>query len=495
MKLTRKFIAALVLGVVVVLGVAAAVNYQRERDLFDLHLRNDAIVLSGAIAHGFVDVWQREGDHAAYNFLGDINSPARARSPWTWLDEPRVRTRWVWLDEPDKSRGDFHVPDVPNDQLEGSLHGEISTVRSQNAKGSFVYTYVPVNVPGKKPGALELRQPLDEEIGYVRDSLRNAVIGAIALAGVCTMLALVLGVTFIGTPVKRLVAKARRVGAGDLAGPLALSQRDELGELAREINLMCERLGAEQTARAEAMEQLRHADRLTTVGKLASGMAHELGTPLNVVAGRARLIAGGEVEGDDAKKSALIVLDQADRMTRLIRQLLDFARPRPPKKERVDLRALAARVVSLLENIAQKAGVAVSVAPSDDDAVTDADEGQMTQVATNLVLNAIQATPSGGKVEVSVARADETAPADVGSRDGTWVRVDVSDTGSGMDDATRKRVFEPFFTTKPVGDGTGLGLSVSWGIVREHGGWISVESEPGRGSKFSVHLPTGEARE
>jgi signal transduction histidine kinase len=242
------------------------------------------------------------------------------------------------------------------------------------------------------------------------------------------------------------------------------------------------------------MEQLRHADRLTTVGKLASGMAHELGTPLNVVAGRARLIAGGEVDGDEAKKSAQVVLDQADRMTRLIRQLLDFARPRAPKKEPTDLRALASRVTSLLGPIAQKAGVSVSVTAGGDDAFAEVDEGQLTQVATNLVLNAIQATPSGGKVELAVTRGEETPPADLGSKAGaprTFVRLEVADTGSGMDAATRARVFEPFFTTKPVGDGTGLGLSVSWGIVREHGGWISVESEPGRGSKFSVHLPAG----
>jgi signal transduction histidine kinase len=483
-KLTRKFIAALVLGVVVVLGVAAAVNYQRERDLFDGHLRQDAITLGSAIARGFTVVWERDGERAAYDFLGDVNASQASR----------VRTRWVWLDEPDAPRGAPHVPDVGNDQLAAPARGELATVRERDDKGAFAYTYVPVDVPGKRPGALELRQPLDEEIGYLRDSLRNAIIGAVALAGVCTMLALVLGVTFIGTPVKRLVAKARRVGAGDLAGPLTLRQQDELGELAREINLMCERLETEQTARAEAMEQLRHADRLTTVGKLASGMAHELGTPLNVVAGRARLIAGGEVDGDEAKKSAQVVLDQADRMTRLIRQLLDFARPRAPKKEPTDLRALASRVTSLLGPIAQKAGVSVSVTAGGDDAFAEVDEGQLTQVATNLVLNAIQATPSGGKVELAVTRGEETPPADLGSKAGaprTFVRLEVADTGSGMDAATRARVFEPFFTTKPVGDGTGLGLSVSWGIVREHGGWISVESEPGRGSKFSVHLPAG----
>src|SRR5204863_590761 len=124
--------------------------------------------------------------------------------------------------------------------------------------------------------------------------------------------------------------KARRVGTGDLSGPLHLRQRDELGELANEINLMCERLAEERGAREQATEQLRHADRLTTVGKLASGLAHELGTPLNVVRGRAKLIVDHEVEGKEVTDSARIVVEQAERMTALIRQLLDFARPRAP---------------------------------------------------------------------------------------------------------------------------------------------------------------------
>jgi two-component system, NtrC family, sensor kinase len=485
-KLTRKFIAALVLGVIVVLGIAAAVNYRRERDLFDSHLRQDAFVLGRAIGHGFKQVWERDGEHAAYDFLAESSHASDPRT--------KIRVRWVWLDEPDKPRGAPHVPDVPQSDLEEVEKGAI-TVRTHDEAGSFAYTYLPIEVPGPRKGALELRQPLDEEIGYVNDSLRNAIIGAIALAGVCTMLALVLGVTFVGAPVRRLVAKARRVGAGDLEGPLSLRQNDELGELAREINLMCERLSAEQQARAAAMDQLRHAERLTTVGKLASGMAHELGTPLNVVAGRARLIAGGEVVGAEAVQSAQVVLDQADRMTRLIRQLLDFARPRPPAKEKTDLRALAARVTSLLGPIAQKAGVTVAVTGGDDDAIASVDEGQIQQVVTNLVLNAIQATPSGGTVDLAVRRADETAPADVGTPAQTYVRIDVKDTGAGMDAATKARVFEPFFTTKPVGDGTGLGLSVSWGIVREHGGWISVDSEPQHGSEFSVHLPIGGTKE
>jgi two-component system, NtrC family, sensor kinase len=476
MKLTRKFIAALVLGIIVVLGVAAGVNYQRERDLFDNHLRTHALVLGTAIGRGLATVWSRDGEHEAFRFLSDATAK---NSP--------VRARWVWLDA---RRGAPHAPDLPPSELTAVAAGQ-TTIRTHGGHGSAVYTYIPIDVPGPREGALELREPLDEERAYVGESLRNAVIGAIALAGVCTMLALALGVAFIGNPVRRLVAKARRVGAGDLSGPLRLRQKDELGELAREINLMCERLSAEQAARAAATDQLRHAERLTTVGKLATGLAHELGTPLNVVTGRARLVADGDVDGEDAKKSARVVIEQAERMTRLIRQLLDFARPRPPSKEPTDLRALAGRVVAMLEPMAQKKGVAVEVEEAADDPTAEVDDGQLQQVVTNLVLNAVQATPAGGRVAIELRRTHETAPADVGSRDGTWLRLDVVDTGPGMDAATRARVFEPFFTTKPVGEGTGLGLSVSWGIVREHGGWLSVESTAGAGARFSVHLPAG----
>jgi len=308
---------------------------------------------------------------------------------------------------------------------------------------------------------------------------------------VAAALALLLGVLFIGRPISRLAAKARRVGTGDLSGPLDLHQRDELGELASEINLMCERLSDERGARESATEQLRHADRLTTVGKLASGIAHELGTPLNVVSGRARLIRDREVDGNEAIESARIVAEQADRMTALIRQLLDFARPRALQKAPVNITSLAARVAELVQTIAKKTQVAVTVPDHDDTFVVEADDGQLHQVVTNLVVNAIHAMPDGGTVTIGAGIVDHTPPPHVERTDTRWLALAIRDTGTGMDDETKRRIFEPFFTTKQVGDGTGLGLSVSWGIVREHGGWIDVASSPGNGSTFTVYLPVG----
>jgi signal transduction histidine kinase len=228
--------------------------------------------------------------------------------------------------------------------------------------------------------------------------------------------------------------------------------------------------------RIMALEQLRHADRLRTVGQLAAGIAHELGTPLNVVAGRARMIARAEVDGAAARDSAGIVVEQADRMAHTIRQLLDFARARTPHMSREDVGALAAQAVDLMAPLAQKRGVSIAFSRGAR-AEAEVDAGQIQQVLTNLLLNAIHAMPNGGEVRVDVIRSQSD------------VRVDVIDDGVGMPPEVRSRLFEPFFTTKPVGEGTGLGLAVSWGIVAEHGGRIDVETEPGCGARFSVHIP------
>ena len=146
------------------------------------------------------------------------------------------------------------------------------------------------------------------------------------------------GIRFIGRPLRQLIEKTREIGQGDLTTPLPLSGSDELSELARKLNTMCVQLSASQNqvheeaaARVEAVEQLRHADRLRTVGRLASGLAHELGTPLNVVAGRASLIHSGKLSATEITESSKTIRKEADRMTGILRQLLDFARRSPPQ--------------------------------------------------------------------------------------------------------------------------------------------------------------------
>ena len=471
MRLTRKFIAALVIGVALVALIQGFLDYRRERDVFDKQMRSEATALGRALARGMAEVWERDGEAAAREFLIQASSHSE-----------HIGARWVWLDS---TRDPAHAT---KEELAPLAQDQVVVIKDPTT--NRLYTYIPVDVPEPRDGAIEVSQPLAELDKYTADSLRNEIIGSASAVAIAAALALLLGVVFIGRPISRLAAKARRVGTGDLTGPLELRQRDELGELAAEINLMCDRLADEQKARETATEQLRHADRLTTVGKLASGIAHELGTPLNVVAGRARLIRDHEVEGVDAVDSARIVAEQADRMTALIRQLLDFARPRPLSKAPVNVASMAARACELVATIAKKVNVTL-VPPAPQDAVVEADEGQLHQVLTNLVVNAIQASPDGGTVEIVTRVVEQAAPPYVGEQAPQWLAIEVRDTGTGMDDQTRARIFEPFFTTKQVGEGTGLGLSVTWGIVREHGGWIDVQSQPRKGSTFTVYLPRG----
>ena len=473
MRLTRKFIAALVIGVAIVTLVQGYLDYQREREVFDRQMQGEADALGRALGLGLADVWHRDGEAAAREFLIDANNANKSG---------RLRVRWVWLD----AKG-HDAPLEPRDQLEPMKQDGVVVIRDR-ARRRLV-TYIPVKVPEPRDGGLEIQQSLEPFDAYVRDSLRNQIVGSAAALLIAAALALALGVVFIGRPISKLAGKARRVGTGDLSDPLTLRQRDELGELANEINLMCERLAEEQDARARATEQLRHADRLTTVGKLASGLAHELGTPLNVVSGRARLIADREVEGNDVTDSARIVAEQADRMTALIRQLLDFARPRAPRPAPLNITTVASRVCQLIATIARKANVTLIPPAPDESLRLEADDCQLTQVLTNLVVNAIQSIGDDGTVTIVTHTVEQVAPPYVGGATQTWMAIEVRDTGAGMDDATRERIFEPFFTTKQVGEGTGLGLSVSWGIVREHGGWIDVQSSLNAGSTFTVFLP------
>jgi two-component system, NtrC family, sensor kinase len=314
-----------------------------------------------------------------------------------------------------------------------------------------------------------------------------------------TLYAWTVGSRLIGRPTRRLVAHFRRVGGGDLA-PLATTTgwSGEMAELAVELDVMVRKLAearaladGEHAARLAALEQLRHADRLTTVGKLASGVAHELGTPLNVISGYAKLIATGQEQGAEATESARIIGEQTERVTAIVRQLLDFARRGELKPTVIDVRSTVARALRMVDIVAKKVNVTVRYDEPAEPLMVELDDAKFQQVTINLAINAIQASRAGGVVELSLARARARRPG--GDDELPCVRLDFVDHGEGIARELLDRVFEPFFTTKPVGEGTGLGLAVSHGIVDEHHGWIAVASEPGQGSTFSVYLP--EAKE
>jgi signal transduction histidine kinase len=224
---------------------------------------------------------------------------------------------------------------------------------------------------------------------------------------------------------------------------------------------------------------------------MAAGIAHELGTPLNVVSGRAELIASGKLSPDETRQSAAAIKTEAARMTKIIREVLDFARPSKPHKASVDLRQVAQQAVDLLGHLAEERNIRLSFGPGTELATTEVDVGQIQQVLINLIMNAVQAMPQGGKAEVTVGRTTARPPGQDGAGETTYFSIEVRDEGVGIPEEHLPHLFEPFFTTKDVGEGAGLGLSISYGIVQEHGGWIDVASRPGEGSCFTVYLPQG----
>ncbi len=461
MRLSLKLALAATLGIAVMLAVYSSLRLRRDAALFDADIRRDHRALAQALALGATVLAHRSGPAEGLAYVAEAN-------------EQRSHVQIAWVEDP-RAAGAAPRAGIPA----SAIH-----VERAGASGAELVTRVPAVLGEGAAGYVEIRESLANRAAVLRDTrLRHVAIAVIVI--VLSGVILVVGGWFmLGRPLRPLIDKIHRIGEGDWSGPLRMRQADELGTIAREIDAMCERLtelreraDAEAEARLAALEQLRHAERLATVGKLASGIAHELGTPLNVVAASARLIERGDSAGEDARSDARVVVEQAERMTRIIRQLLDFARTRAPHRRAEELGTLARSVTALLEPLATKSGVSV-VVKDDEPAQASVDAGQIQQVLTNLVVNAVQAQPNGGAVRVEVRPP----------RDGHAL-IAVEDDGPGVPPELHARIFEPFFTTKDVGTGTGLGLSVAYGIVREHGGRLDVARAPGGGARFEVHLP------
>jgi two-component system, NtrC family, sensor kinase len=479
MKLARNLTLFVMLGAVLVLALYAWASTRREIALFDADMRRDHESLGRTLAGSAAAVWQANGPGRAAELVRRAGS------------EGDLVVRWIWMDD-----GRWAASLSPADRSRLSRGEAVSGVHSAPTGPGFSYTVIPV--PGSEPrgAAIEVAESLALRDRYLRNTFLATGMTALAIALVASVVAAIVGMRLVGRPVRDLVEQARRVAVGDLTRRLMPRRSDELGELALELNQMCDalesanrRVAAETLARLEALDQLRHADRLATVGKLAAGVAHELGTPLNVVSGRAKLVARGQVTGDAVQGNARIIAEQADRMADIVRQLLEFARQREPHKVPTDPRRLAAEILDMLGPLAAKRSVTLALESPDSLPPVELDPAQISQVLSNLVVNAVHATQGPGTVTVEIELDGRLAPAAEGGRENSRLKITVVDRGSGIDPNIRERIFEPFFTTKDVGEGTGLGLSVAHGIVREHGGVIEVESNPGSGSRFSVYVP------
>lgn len=481
MKLVPKLTMMFILGTSAVLALNGYLRVRREVGLFESDRVRDHELMARGIAHAAQEVWKTDGAARAIALVNEVGGRTA-----------KLRIRWHAI-----SREHATALDI---QLAKLDPGETLTIASQLGPiGRERCIYMTLLTGEPSTGAISLCESFAAQDAYVRKTIGETVITTASLAAVCALLSGILGVWLVGTPVAALSEKARRIGAGDFSAPLQLPRNDELSALGQDMNAMCEQLQAaaarvekETASRIAAVDQLRHADRLTTVGKLASGLAHELGTPLNVIEARADMIASGETSAAESMDYARVIRDASERMTRLIRQLLDFARPRMATPASHPVFGLVSRTVEMLAPLAARKQVRLVAREETPGICAFVDPDQLQQVVTNLVVNAIQAMEHRGRVEVSVARERAQPPADHGGQEAEFVCIEVRDEGAGIQDEHLSHIFEPFFTTKDVGSGTGLGLAVVYGLVRDHGGWIEVRTELGKGTLFRVFLRKGD---
>ncbi len=462
MKVVAKFAVWFFAVSVALLRVYGYLSARAEAQALARAAEVDTLEIGSDLREVIVAVWTSDGEKKALALVDVIN--ARRHD---------VDLRWI-PGEPDDARG------------------EARTTRED--AGPVVRARVPIRV-GREGGWLEVRRAVPDERTILREQLRAELAVAGALAVAAALLAVVLGGALIGRPLQRIEAQARRIGEGDLSQRLAVTRSDEIGTLKRELNAMCDRLAeaqrrveSESTARIETLEQLRHLDRLRTVGTMASSLAHELGTPLAVLRLRGEELAAEGATPGDVKDAGETVLAQVEKMRRLVSQLLDFARRKPGARGEVHLAEVARRSARLLETLAKKHGVTLRVEIVDDPVVSG-DVDNLEQAVTNLVVNGVQAMPKGGELSLVVRALAAGEGERPYGKDGPAGVIEVVDEGVGLSEADLARIFEPFYTTKPAGLGTGLGLTVARDIAQDHGGHITAASTPGRGSAFSLHVP------
>src|SRR3989441_7596579 len=334
-----------------------------------------------------------------------------------------------------------------------------------------------------------------EDFPFFTRVLRERIVVALgATLGLLAVLASIVAVVVrrsIAQPLRTLTRQVEAIGQGQFTQTLPTTRRDEIGRLAHEFDRMCIRLEAayrtleaENEAKLRLERDLRRSEQLATLGKLASRLAHEIGTPLNVIQGRAKQLLRRENLTEKDRAFLEVIVSQIDRISGFITQLLAPARRSEPHLRVVQLHDIVRRVWEAVSDRGAAAHVEVTLELSEGLPPVMGDPEQLQQVLLNLSVNALQAVGPDGQVTLRTRFQPDGQLSPAGQ-----VEVEVADTGPGIPAHDLPHIFAPFFTTKGFTGGTGLGLTISREIVRSHHGEIRVESILGQGTRFLVSLP------
>jgi signal transduction histidine kinase len=490
MSISQRFWILLAAPFVLAIAAYLVATRPLRRDLLlreaSREMRDDAVVLQAAVAHGVVD------DRAS--LLGLVSALSHT--------ERVVGVVVVGPTGEIVARAGGDEPGVDDEQARAlatrarNARGEISELAEAGERPLLGHA-VPLHGPAVAEGAVVV---VHRDIGYV-DDLVASWNRKLLVLGFVIALGLVLATRplvkrFVGEPLEAVVSGVERVAHGDLEVAVPADRRDELGRLARAFNAMTRSLAdarareeEERARRAELEAKLREVQTLAAAGEIAASLAHEIGSPLNVILGRARLIADRPDTSEPTRNDLRSIAAQTERISRSIEGFLRIGRPPRAVEAEIDVQEVVDETLAFLAAEARKRKIELRVARAEVPRPRVlADRDRLTQIVFNLCLNAMQAQPGGGTVDVRVERAEiEGRPV---------VELAVSDAGPGVPEEIRGRIFDPFFSTKrggATGDGgSGLGLAIVDGVVRELGGTVDAEEakpEAGGGACFRVRLP------
>ncbi|MCZ6689819.1 MAG: ATP-binding protein [Planctomycetota bacterium] len=380
-----------------------------------------------------------------------------------WLDSIEEENPWK------ATNGAFHVPD-------GSILAYARITPLHNSPQTWVLV--------RHVAETDLTGPASS----FRSVFTGVLIGALLLA---LVLSLALSRQLTG-PIRTLEEGARRLAAGDLETVIEVESQDELQVLAAEFNRMArqlkeltgglERKVEEKVAERESLElQLLQSERLSSIGLLAAGVAHEIRNPLAAISMYAQMMEERATDLED-KERLKVILEHIDRISEITRGLLDFSRQTDGGYGSVDLHATLEASMRLFQPSLDEIGVKTEIDLAEDLPLVRGQGTQLQQAIVNILMNATQAMPDGGVIRVGTRHLP---------KDGL-VEIVFEDTGVGIGKKDLGRVFDPFFTTKEPGEGTGLGLAVTYGIINSHGGQIEVSSKRAEGTRVTVRLPVAE---
>jgi two-component system NtrC family sensor kinase len=391
---------------------------------------------------------------------------------------------------------------APDEVVRGAIKKREAASALVDATSGQMLRYVqPFRWPGGRTGAIEVRQTLGGTEREFRRAVRENILSRLVVLALLVLSVVAVTRWSIARPIRALMEGAQAVGRGDLTQRIELARRDEVGQLAEEFNRMATNLQAanEELVR-QAEERLRleqevqQAQKLAAVGMLAAEVAHEIGTPLNVISGRAEVLGRVVPQEHPERRHLDVILKQTQRISGIIRALLDYTRPRRPNRRGENIVPVLGRVADILLERSRRRGARIQLDLPVGLPQVLVDPDQIQQVFLNLLMNALDASPQGEVVRVTTGEnpklpTEGRAGIVRGKAAAPCLAVHVVDAGRGLTGEQLDHVFEPFFSTKGHGSGTGLGLPIAEEIVRAHRGEIEMLSIPGRGTEVIVRLP------